>query len=78
VAALVEGEQETQAARLQSFFTFVLSGLFTQGEGDEKEEEKEMATCNHNAAALGREQFAVGDQCKLGVCSFRHADSVQV
>lgn len=46
VAALAGGEEGTRAARLQSFFTSVLSGLFGQGE-----DELEMATRNHNAAA---------------------------
>lgn len=46
MAALAGGEEGTRAARLQSFFTSVLSGLFGQAEGEE-----EMATRNHNAAA---------------------------
>lgn len=54
VAALAGGEQETRAARLQSFFSSVLSGIFGQGEGDEEEE---MATRNHNAAAAAAPQL---------------------
>ena len=46
MAALAGGEEGTRAARLQSFFTSVLSGLFGQGE-----DEEEMATRDRNAAA---------------------------
>jgi hypothetical protein len=55
VAAFAGGEQETRAARLQSFFASVLSGLFGQGEGGQEEEE--MDTRNHNAAAAAAPQL---------------------
>jgi len=48
VAALAGGEEGSRAARLQSFFASVLSGLFGQAEDNEDEE---MATRNHNNAA---------------------------
>jgi cyclin B len=48
VAALAGGEEGSRAARLQSFFASVLSGLFGQAEDSEDEE---MATRNHNNAA---------------------------
>jgi hypothetical protein len=56
VAALAGGEQETRAARLQSFFASLLSGLFGQGEVD-GESEEEMATRNHNTAAAAAPQL---------------------
>jgi hypothetical protein len=60
VAALAGGEQETRAARLQSFFASVLSGLFGQDEVDEEEEEG-MDTGNHNAAAAPQLQQNRGE-----------------
>ena len=48
MAALAGGEEGSRAARLQSFFASVLSGLFGQAEDREDEE---MATRNHNNAA---------------------------
>ena len=52
MAALAGGEEGTRAARLQSFFTSVLSGLFGQGE-----DEEEMATRDRNAAAAAAPQL---------------------
>lgn len=48
MAALAGGEEGSRAARLQSFFASVLSGLFGQADQDE---DQEMASRNHNAAA---------------------------
>lgn len=49
MAALAGGEEGSRAARLQSFFASVLSGLFF-GQADQ-DEDLEMASRNHNAAA---------------------------
>lgn len=50
MAALAGGEEGSRAARLQSFFASVLSGLFGQADADQ-DEDQEMASRNHNAAA---------------------------
>lgn len=54
MAAHAGGEEESLAARLQSFFTSVLSGLFGQAEAEDEDEE--MPTRNHNAAAAAAPQ----------------------
>ncbi|KAG8055070.1 hypothetical protein GUJ93_ZPchr0001g32630 [Zizania palustris] len=60
VAALAGGEEGSRAARLQSFFASVLSGLFGQGEQGE-----EMATRNQNDAAPPQLQN-IGNVAALG------------
>lgn len=56
MAAHAGGEEESRAARLQSFFASVLSGLFGQAEAEDEDEDEEMPTRNHNAAAAAAPQ----------------------
>jgi hypothetical protein len=58
VAALAGGEEGSRVARLQSFFSTVLSGIFGQGE-------EEMATRNQNVAAAPQQQQNRGEPTDL-------------
>jgi hypothetical protein len=58
VAALAGGEEGSRVARLQSFFSTVLSGIFGQGE-------EEMATRNQNVAAAPQQQQNRGEHTDL-------------